>query len=366
MLRVLHIVGKMDMGGQETFIMNLYRNIDRSRIQFDFIVHTNDKQFYEDEILNLGGKVYHIDRMMKNPIKHTMDIKKIVKEGNYKIVHRHTANPLVYADLLGAKQGGAVMRIAHSHNTKSELRPIIHNILRKQLNRYKTMGLACSQEAGQFLFGNNDFTVINNGIDLDKFRYNENIRRKYREELGIENKFVIGHVGRFHEQKNHRFLIEVFAEVLKKEKDAVLLLVGDGELRSNIKEYAEKLNICDNIKFLGVRNDANNIMQAMDVFVFPSLYEGLPVTLIEAQTSGIECIITDNISDETIVSENIHKCSLNDSAIIWANNILKYKDCIRDESRCSDKINEFDIKYVVNKMEYLYNLVQKDVEMKDK
>lgn len=355
MIRVLHVVGKMNMGGQEMFIMNLYRNIDRTKIQFDFVVHTEEKGDFEDEITAMGGRIYHIDRILKNPLKHMANIKKIVKEGQYKIIHRHTSSSLVGMDLRGAEQGGAVMRIAHSHNTQADKsNRTIHPLLMRILNKYKTHGLACSLQAGKFLFGNDDFVVVNNGIDIDKFRYNQNIRNKYRMELGIEDKLVVGHIGRFVDQKNHKFLVNIFAKLLKKEPEAVLLLIGTGELMEETRKDVQKLGITDRVMFLGKRTDVENIMQAMDVFLFPSKFEGLPVTMVEVQASGLPCVISDVISDEAVMSDCVKKLSLNDNAEKWVEALLDRDSYNRDNYKISDELMKFDIKNIAEEMTKLY------------
>lgn len=338
MIRVLHIVGQMNMGGQETFIMNLYRKIDKEKVQFDFVVSSKDKGYYDDEIEENGGKIYRITSMSENILKHCNELMKILKKGNYKIIHRHTASSIILFELLVAKICNIPNIIVHSHNTNTS-KKFIHKIFRPFMNKLCNYKFACSEDAGKWLFGKKEkFEVINNGIDVKKYEYNEKIRCKKRKELKVMNKFVIGNVARFNKQKNHEFILNVFEEILKIKPDSVLLLVGDGEEKLKIQEKCKLKKIEDKVIFLGVRKDVNEIMQAFDVFLFPSLYEGLPLTLIEAQASGIKIYASSTITPKVNITNNINFISLSDNAAMWAKKIVE-----------NDNIRNLDI-------ESLYNL----------
>lgn len=318
MIRVLHIVGIMDLAGQETFIMNLYRNIDRKKVQFDFVVHSDKRGYYDDEIEKLGGRIYRITPISKNIFKHMKELKQVVKENKYNIVHRHTASSIVFIDLLVAKKCGVKYRIVHSHNTSSG-KGIINKIFRTFLNYYSNYKFACSQDAGLWLYGKNrKFEIIKNGIDIEKFKFSKIIRDKIRKEYNIQDKFVVGNVARFNEQKNHIFLLEVFNEIQKKNENAILLLVGEGEKEIEIRKKIQELKIEKKVIILGVKNNINEILQAMDVFLFPSIFEGLPVALIEAQASGINIFASDTITKDVDVTETINYLNLNLSFKTWA------------------------------------------------
>ena len=283
-IRIAQIMGKWLGGGVESVVMNYYRHMDRTKIQFDFICDEDSTNIPYEEIEKMGGKVILIPPYQK-VIKYHKELKKILKNGNYKIVHSHI-NTLSVFSLFAAKCAGVPVRIAHSHSTtnKKEFKKnIMKQILRPFSKLFATDYMCCSELAGRWLFGNKEYDkgkvyLLNNAIDVDKFKFDENIRNAKRQELNIDdNTLVIGHVGRFVEQKNHRFLIDVFNEVHKQKSNSVLLLVGQGPLMHEIKEKVKKLGLENYVLFLGQRNDTNELYQAMDLFVLPSLYEGLPV-----------------------------------------------------------------------------------------
>ncbi|MGG1573183.1 glycosyltransferase family 1 protein [Fictibacillus sp. NRS-1165] len=354
MIRILHITGGMNRGGQETFIMNVYRNIDRSKIQFDFVVHSNSKYDYEEEINKLGGKLHRLPPKKKNPLKYFSEIKKLVTVNNYSIVHRHTCNASSFLELYAAKQGGAQILIAHSHNTNDTSNIVLHNISKVFLNKLVDYKYACSTAAGKWLFGTSNFEVINNGVDTDLYKYNESIKNKILKAEKINSSFVIGHVGRFSKVKNHNFLLDIFQHVIKKEKDSKLLLIGVGEEQEGIKEKVNKLDLNDNVLFLGKRDNVNELLQSIDVFVYPSLFEGLPVSLIEAQASGLPCVISDNITNEVAITNLVTSFSLNENAANWANIILRYKNFNRDDTSDQIKNSGYDIKTTTLRLQSIY------------
>lgn len=322
--RIVHMLNSMGMGGVENFLMNVYRNIDREKYQFDFILQSDQKSYFEDEIEKLGGKIYKIPRVEKHPIKHTKELYKILKGGNYIAFHRHTASSVVFLDLLVAKKSRITRRIVHSHNTSHE-KKILNYICRPFLKIFSTQRLACGKEAGKWLYGKGDFKVLNNGIDIQKFFFDEEIRRKYRKELDIEDKILIGSIGRLEEQKNHRFLVNMFAKLCEENDKYELVLCGDGSLRNELEMLCIEKNIKEKVKFLGNRKDANKILQAIDIFAFPSLYEGLSLALIEAQLSGIPIIMSDKIASETIYNENVKMIGIEENDIEkWCNQIIKF------------------------------------------
>lgn len=322
MIRILHIFHNMGNGGIETYVMNIYHHIDREKIQFDFLTSVDEQGYFDNEIDNLGGRLFHAYPFKKNPVRNYLDIAHIVRENGYQIVHRHTGSAFGYYDLRAAKHGGAQGLILHSHNPQAG-KPLLH-IFCNIFLKVKCTKLACSQEAGEFLFGKSaKFTVLKNGIETKKFAYSENFRKKYRTEWSTENFSVIGHVGRFENQKNHFRLIDIFSELCTVNPNYILVCVGEGSLQSEIKGYAEKLGVIDNIRFLGGRNDVNHIINAFDVFCLPSFYEGFGITLIEAQANGLHCIASkDVIPEEANVSGNVTFVSLDECDETWAKAII--------------------------------------------
>lgn len=279
---VAHIMGKWNGGGVESVVMNYYRNIDRNKIQFHFLCDEDSTDIPYEEIEKLGGKVIVIPPYQKL-FKYQKELYRIFKENNYKIVHSHI-NALSVFPLRIAKKAKIPVRIAHSHSTsnKKEWKKNILKIILRPLSKlYANNYFACTEYAGKWLFGKKvverkELNVINNAIDLKKFEFNENTRKALREELGIkEDTLIIGHVGRFMKQKNHEFLIEVFNEVYKKNQNTLLILIGQGPLLSEIKQKAINLNIEDKIKFIGQVTDVEKYYNIMDIFLFPSIYEGL-------------------------------------------------------------------------------------------
>lgn len=357
-IRVLQVVTHMNRGGLETMLMNYYRNIDRTKVQFDFLTHRpkNEKKDYDDEIRSLGGKIYHMPVL--NPFSriYMKSLDEFFKEHKeYKIVHSHLDCLSAYP-LKMAKKNGVPVRIAHSHNTSQEknLKYLIKDYSKKQIPKYATHLFACGKEAGEWMFGNHKFQIMNNAIDAKKFIYNEEIRKQKRQELGLDGKFVVGHVGRFNLQKNHEFLIRCFKNFVKSNKDAVLILIGNGELQDKIKQQVKEYQIEDQVKFLGLREDIPQLLQAMDLFLFPSLFEGLPVTLVEAQAAGLPCIISDTITDEIMITDSISKISLNSNLEKWNQVILKYKDMKRVNTMSEIVAHGFDIEKNARWLEEFY------------
>lgn len=300
----------MNRGGAETLIMNLYRNIDRSKVQFDFL--TCKEGVFDNEIVKMGGKVHRIPYI--SDVGHFKYVKELnnffITNNQYKIVHSHM-DKMTGLVLREAKKAGIPIRISHSHNTSSE-GGIASKVYKWYAGNFilpnTTNFFACSNYAAKWLFKKKSHStkILKNGIECDKFVFSQRVREEVRRELKLDtNTFVLGHVGRFAHQKNHGFLIETFAEFHKINQDSVLILVGDGPLRLDIKKQVENLNLQDKVKFVGIRSDIQRLLQSFDVFVFPSLHEGLPVSLIEAQGSGLPCIISDNISQEVDIGSNL-------------------------------------------------------------
>lgn len=296
MIRILQCVNDMHRAGLETMLMNYYRNIDREKIQFDFLTHRPQRSDYDDEIESLGGKIYYAPRLYpQNYPKYFKWMKQFFSEHpEYKIIHSHI-DAMSYLPLKAAKKANIPVRIAHSHNTAidRDFKYLLKTYFRFKLPKVANYYCACGKEAGEFLFPGKEYMYVPNAIEIDRFLFNENVRMKKRRELGIKDEIVIGHIGRMSYQKNHKYLIDVFAEILKKRNDSILLLIGVGEKLDDIKKYVEKLGLSEQVRFLGNRADVDELYQAMDVFVMPSLFEGLPVVGVEAQFSGLSCIFSD-------------------------------------------------------------------------
>lgn len=358
MIRILHVVPNMQAGGLETMIMSWYRNIDRSKLQFDFLAHYQGEYFYDDEIAQLGGKIYHLSvRDDNNFVKYLKDLDSFFSlHKEYKIVHGHMES-LGQFYFKAAKKHGVPVRIAHSHNSATEptLKGMLKGILAKRFPVYATHYFACSGMAGRFMFGKRDYKVIKNAIELEKFKYSESVRREMRRDFGVENKFVIGHIGRFCTQKNHKFLIDVFEQVRKRKENAVLLLVGKGELLENVKDYVNEKKLTDYVFFGGVRNDVNKLYKAMDVFVFPSLFEGLGIVAIEAQESSLMTVCSDVVPEEANVTQYFKALSLNNPVSEWAEQICKY-DNGYEKVDVTEKIRDagYDIKNSSSKLQQFY------------
>ena len=371
-VRVAQIMGKWVGGGVESVVMNYYRYIDRTKIQFDFICDDDSTNIPYEEIEKLGGKVILIPPYQK-VLKYHNKLKKILKEGHYKIVHSHI-NTLSVFSLFAAKCAGVPVRIAHSHSTtnkKEKKKNLLKQVLRPFSKLFATDYMCCSELAGRWLFGDKEYDkgnvyLLNNAIDLEKFKYNKDIRKKMRKSLNIsDDTLVIGHVGRFVEQKNHRFLIDIFNEVYKQNNNSLLLLAGQGPLIDEIKNKVKSLKLEKKVKFLGQRNDIDKLYQAFDVFLLPSLYEGLPVVGVEAQATGLLCELSNDMTKETKVLDTTMFISLNTSAEEWANNILddvKKHKRIDSSKEMTDK--NFNIKKETNKLEDIYNGLLDEIDKK--
>ena len=228
-----------------------------------------------------------------------------------------------YLSTLAAKMAGIKHVIIHSHNASTIYSTKVHNVFKIFLDQMKITRFACGNDAGKWMFKTKKFEIINNGIDLDNFLYTPQIRNKIRKKMGWEGKFVVGHIGRFNLQKNHQFLIDAFYEFQKNKTDAILVLIGDGELRKEIERKVSSLNMEDKVQFLGVRDDVDKLYQALDLFVFPSLFEGLPVVLVETQAADLPCIISDTITNEVVINDNVTVLDLDSGSTVWASKIEK-------------------------------------------
>lgn len=352
-------------GGVESVIMNYYRNIDRKKIQFDFLCNT-EVVAYEEEIKLLGGNIYRITARSKNRIQYKKDMDNFFKKHSkdYSTIWVNVCSLANIDYLKYAKKYGIKYRIIHSHNSQnmdSKLRAILHKINKKVIDKYATDFWSCGDEAAKWFYSNkiinsDKYLLVNNAIDTSKFKFNEKNRKKYRKKFDLDDKIVFGNIGRFHFQKNHTFIIKIFNEVLKKRPNSILLLIGQGEDEEKIKKQVKELKIEDNVIFLGLRNDVDKLMQAMDVLIFPSLFEGLPLVLVEAQASNLLIFASDVITTKVKFNDNLKLISLDESEQTWSKIINNNIDLInnRNDDISSIVKNGFDIKIEADKIQKFF------------
>ncbi|KAF1086092.1 putative glycosyltransferase EpsF [Sporotomaculum syntrophicum] len=330
MKRVLIISNTMDAGGAETFLMKVYRYIDRNVLQFDFLVNRPGRNFYEDEIFALGGRMYRGFSKSRYPVKSFNRIRRLVKFGCYDAVLLVAVHPVAWLDLLAARMGGAKIRLVRSTNSSSgggSVANLLAVLSRPLVRTLATGMLAPSDQAAGWLFGDKAVkegrvTIITNGLPLEQYRFDPDIRARVRDELGCKDAFVVGHIGRFNKQKNHSYLIEVFAQLVSRCEKACLMLVGTGELEGSIQELVRKKGLAERVLFLGVRSDVPRLLMAMDELILPSLYEGMPNVVVEAQATGLPCLISDTITKEVVLTDLVQRLPLAENKSIWVKESL--------------------------------------------
>lgn len=333
---VLHVVGRLDIGGAESRIMDMYRNINREKVQFHFMQHTKDRCAFEDEVESLGGKVYHVPRFN---VKNYVTYKKAWRDffnahPEIKVVQGHmTSTAAIYLPI--AKKAGVEVTIAHARSAGVDpgLKGKITRFLRRNLYQKCDYRFTCSEMAGEAVFGDQNLIprkaiFIPNAIEVDKFKFDEETRKQIRYELGLKDKFVIGHVGRFSHMKNHKYMLQILEQCIRMEKEkrlpeTVLMFLGDGELKEEIMEQAVAMGISSRVLFMGNKRDVYRYYQAMDFFLLPSFYEGLPGTAIEAQASGLPGIMSDSVTGEAVVTDLLQMRSIRENPAVWAEEIMK-------------------------------------------
>lgn len=333
MIKVLHVFHTLDRGGAESMIMNVYRKIDVRRVHFDFVVHTKDNCDYLDEIRSLGGKIYRApDLQMTNAIGYIRWWKAFIRHHqDYKVMHCHVRSTAsLYIPI--AKRSG-IKTIIHSHSTSngSGLKALVKAFLQFPLRYQADYLMACSEQSAIWLYGKNvlrkkNCIIFKNSVDVDKYSFSISIREEYRKDLRLEpNQLVLCHVGNFTDAKNHEFLIDFFSNLVKR-REAVLILVGRGtrEREAYIENRIKSLGITDHVRLLGSRNDVAEILSASDVFVFPSKWEGFPMAVLEAQANGLHAFISNNIPDEIVVTELIHRLPINAGNEIWVDTLNRF------------------------------------------
>ena len=320
--RVL-VVNTVNMGftGITSVIMNYVRKTYRI-IKYGFVLCGKVEKSFADELESFGSKIFLPPcSRVKKPLTYVSWLTKILVENKYDVIHVHGNSGTMYFEIHAAKKSGIPVRIAHSHSTSCKFM-LAHKILKPLLNRDLTHALACSDMAGKWLFTGN-YTVLPNGIDVEKFAFSQVVRDEYRKKLGLEDKLVIGHIGYMDTEKNHIFLLNVFEKLIKEHPEARLLLIGDGRLRSEIEIFIKEHNLGEYVQVLGKRSDVAQFYQCMDVFVLPSIFEGLPVTLVEAQTAGLPCVVSDTVTKQVNITNNIEYVGIQDVNITdWVERIL--------------------------------------------
>ena len=369
--RVLHVVGAMNRGGTETMLMNLYRNIDRDKVQFDFISFSEEEAHYDKEIESMGGKIIKLPKpSMLKPNKAISDISNTIKKnGPYEVVHAHTLFNSGFA-VKAAKKSNIKVRVTHAHTTLDNeanlIRKIYTKYMRNIINKNSTNLLACSNEAGKYLFGKDilnksNYTFFSNLIDYKSIlntKY-EDIE-KFKNDNDLNNKLVIGHVGTLKTSKNQKFLIEITNFLVTQNYNVKLLLVGDGSMRDELESLVNEYGIEKNVIFTGVREDVDVILHSMDIFVFPSIYEGLGLVLLEAQAAGLPCLVSEAIQLEADLKIGlVEKLNLSDGVESWSNKIIKMCDSKKIDKKTIENVfdsSDYSTEKCINKLMDIYDI----------
>ncbi|MCS5420923.1 MULTISPECIES: glycosyltransferase family 1 protein [Psychrilyobacter] len=335
-IKVLHVVGTMNMGGAETMLMNLYRNIDRKKIEFSFLQYVDNGSYYDDEIIKLGGKIIRLKPVRERGVlKAISDLKSVIEKEKYDVVHAHTLFNCGIA-MIAAKRAGVKIRISHAHTSQETnfglVKKIYYLFMNLMIKYATTKYVGVSEGAGKFLFGNsivnsNKYSFLPNFIEYKTILNNSN-RKSIRQELGVDkNEFVIGNVGRFIPLKNQKLIIEIAKKLKSNNEKIKVLLVGDGDERENLLALVRKYNLEKEVIFTGYRTDTDNLLGAMDIFIFPSLFEGFGMVGVEAQVAGLPCIVSSNLPKEIDLELGlIERVSLNDAVEKWVDAVTSKKD----------------------------------------
>lgn len=344
-------------GGLATVMMNYYRNINKENYKIDFASTNESETVLIDELKEYGGRYYNLGDRKKSLVKYMLNLMSLIRKEKYDVIHVNGNSATMVFELFVAWLFGVKKRIAHGHTTRSNY-PKMHNILSPFFKKTYTDAIAVSKDTGEWLYEKN-YTILNNAIDVKHYGFNVETRKRIREKWNVEDKFVVGNVGKLNAPKNHTFLIDIFKEISKERDDAVLVIAGGGELLEELKKKCKDLSIDEKVIFLGMLDDVSEALQAFDVFVFTSKFEGLGMALIEAQASGLECIVSDVVPIETKVTDHIHYISLNQSAEFWAGETMKYSDYDRKEhsESAAKTIRDcgYDIRFEGINLEKIYN-----------
>lgn len=319
-----------ELNGITNVILNYYRAMDKRGMKIDFVIPNEIEDSLREEFLSNGSTVYQLCCRNRKPWEYIRKLTKLVSQNKYNIVHAHGNSCTLALELYSAKMGGAGIRISHGHSSFCKHR-VIHKLLRKVFDALYTQAFACGKKSGDWLYGGKQFYIINNGIAYEKYRFNDEIRSLYRERYNLNENIVIGHIGNFYNEKNHPFLIDIFAELVRKDKKYRLMLIGEGELRPNTQKKVQELGLDSQVMFMGSSDDIPNLLQAIDIIVMPSVYEGLPLSLIEAQAAGLTCFVSDAVSTEAAITDLLQFISLEESPKDWADQIGRTIPANREE-----------------------------------
>lgn len=372
-IRVLHYIGRLGSGGVEKLLVSLLENLDRDVIVFDFLLWNNSqKGFYDDYVQKIGAQLFYLnldeyDNKAKRAFMKAVKLYSFLKRSDYSVLHLHGTQPMQYIYAFLAKKAGVKTVIIHAHNTQSltGLRTKVLPVFKTLFWKYPSYYLACSQEVADYMWPKgltkDNGCVLINGIDFSKYNFSEDKRRTFRRENNIEDKFVVGHIGRFAKQKNHRFLLDVFYQVQKRITESVLLLIGEGKLEFEIRRQAEELGIDDKIIFFGTTKDVPSALMGMDVMCFPSLYEGLGIVAVEAQAASLNVIVSEGVPDSANISSYYHKLSLSDSENLWADEVCSF---INNSNRNSNmqcfSRSQYDIRETACKLLQIYRNLEEE------
>lgn len=358
-IRILHVLGFFDYGGAEALIMNIFRNVDRSKIIFDFVVHTEEKGSFEAEAEALGATIHRVPQYTgKNHFSYQRAWRKLFDSyPEYTIIHGHVRSTAsIYLKI--AKQYG-LKTIAHSHSVSSGqgFSAMIKNVMQRRIRTTADYFLACSIEAGKWLFGEKiikqpNFYIMKNAINAEKYIFDSTKREQVRKKLNLDDQLVIGHIGRFHEAKNHGRLINIFNAFQEKNPDSVLLLIGDGDEKKSIENTVLELGLQDKVRLLGSRKDTDDLLQAMDIFLFPSLYEGLGISVVEAQANSLPSVVSTAIPAEAIFTELVFPVSLEEEDSVWVKALSNLKQNKREKHIVLEDIKRAN--YEINEISHWY------------
>ena len=357
MERILQVIGSLGYAGVEAVVMNYYRHVDKNKVQFDFITSSQVPERYDDEIISRGGRIYRLPSRSRAPFAYMQALKKLIRQNKYQIVHIHQNSASMAMDGLVAKMCGVPVIIGHSHNIRCNVL-WQHRLFKPLVNHVVTYRFACSEAAGEWVFGKKArVDVVNNAIDTDKYLFDESKRQEFRNKFGLEDKFVVGFVGRLHMQKNPYRLVEIFRALTLIRAEARLIMIGKGEEQTGLEQKCKELGIYDKVKFLGARDDVNEAMMAMDVFLLPSLYEGLALVAVEAQATGLKCVVSENVPCPDLTGRLIVKCLSEDDAK-WAGELADVDD-VFDRTFAQQMVIDggYDISHEAVKLQdfYLHN-----------
>ena len=326
-----------EKNGITNVIYNYLHNIDRTEMTFDYLSINEPERSYREDVENLGGRMFVLSRLEMNVLSYWNALRNLIKQNRYDVVHVHGNSHTLVLELSAARAAGCKVRIVHSHNTTC-LNPLLHKILFPVFNLLYTHALACGDAAGRWMFGSRPYMVINNGVDVQKFSFDKEKRKSIRQQLNIsDGEILIGNVGHFYGKvKNQSFVVNVFNELLKKSNRYKLCLIGDGPLRDSVNQQANSLGIADKVLFLGNIDNVNDYLNAIDIILMPSLYEGLPLTLIEQQTNGLQCVVSDVITKEADKTGNLYFIILDECVTKWVETVTSI-DCLSFRGLRSDK-----------------------------